>query len=152
MKVYVLYDDPFDDGWNVYGVFSSQEKVDKAIEEFTSQSKYELNWASFELDDLERFFGVDRSKIFSGYAPFYRELNEETIKYIQWQSITESGLDTFLQDTHRKDNIFLSSALWFSVSANNKDEAVQKANEMLKELIKQPADKLGWKFYERLEQ
>ena len=150
MKVYVLYDNPFDEGWrNVYGVFSSEEKLAKALDEFVPKSTYELLWESFEVDGLEMFFGVEKQKVYSGYSPVYGVLNESSIKHIVWQSMRSSGLDTFLQTETRKDSLLLTNALWLSVSADNEDEAIQKGNEMLKELIKQPEDEHGWKWIEK---
>jgi len=149
MKVYVLYDNPYDEGWNVYGIFSSKEKVEQARENFAFESKNELFWESFEIDALEKFFGVHKPKSYSGYCHPYFPLTLETIKQVQWTSVYESGLDDFLQDVTRKDSIMLTSALWFSVSANSEEEAIQKANEMLKELIKQPEDERGWKWLEK---
>lgn len=151
MKVWILYDNPFDEGWNnVYGVFSSREKLDLAIEKFAPIATYELFCESFEVDALEKFFDVSKPKVYSGYCPVYRPvLNEETIKYIEWQSIHESGLDTFLNDEPRKDTLLLTNALWLSVSASSKEEAIQKGNEMLKELINQPEDERGWKYLEK---
>jgi len=149
MKVYVLYDNPYDEGWNVYGVFSIQEKVEKALESFAPESKNELHWESFELDELEKFFGVHKPKAYSGYASVYRPLTLETIKYIQWQSIYKSGLESFLVDGVGKNHMFLSNSLSFRVFADSEEEAIQKANEMLKELIKQPEDERGWKWLEK---
>ena len=150
MKVYILYDDPFDEGWNVYGVFSTEEKLEKALEKFAPESQHELNWAFFELDKLEKFFDIPKLKTFSGYTPVYGTLNEETIKYVTWKSVHKSGLDKFLQEEIKKDSIFFfGSHLDFSIKDNSEDEAIQKANEMLKELIQQPEDERGWKWLEK---
>jgi hypothetical protein len=150
MKVYVLYDNPYDDGWNVYGVFSTEEKLKKALEKFTPESQHELNWAFFELDDLEKFFDVSKLKTYSGYSPVYIPLNEKTIKLVTWKIVYESGLDKFLQDEIKKDSIyFFGSHLDFSIKAKDEEESIQKANEMLKELIQQPEDERGWKWLEK---
>lgn len=149
MKIYVLYDNPFDEGWNVYGVFSSEEIAIKLKDQFSNQANYELFIEGFELDRLTDFLGTNKPRIYHGYSPVHEVLNKENIKYITWQSISPSGLDTFLSNSHKKDSLLLSNALWLSVSARDEDEAIQKGNEMLKELIDQPEDERGWKWLEK---
>jgi hypothetical protein len=148
MKIYVLYDNPFDEGWNVYGIFSSQEKLDKAIEVFTPVSNYELLWTFFELDELEKFFEIKKLRIYGGYSPVHSVLNEDNIKNITW-NISPNGLDSFLQNEDRKDSLLLTNALWLTVSAVDKEDAIRKGNELLKELINQPEDERGWKWVEK---
>ncbi len=148
MRVYVLYDNPYDEGWNVYGIFSSEEKLIKAIEYFTPVSNHELFWAYFTLNDLEKFFHINKQRRYTGYSPVPYFMNEETIKHVDF-GINPCGLDSFLQEEERKDSLLLSSALWLSVSAENEDDAIRKGKEMLKDIINQPEDERGWKWLER---
>ena len=148
MKVYVLYDDPYNEGWNIYGIFSSEDLLAKAIEKFTPYSNNELHWTLYDLDELTSFFETTKQRKYYGYAPFYSNLTTETLRFVHWD-VQASELDSFLQKEERKDYILFSSALWFTVSADSAEDAISKANEMLKELIEQPEDERGWKWLEK---
>lgn len=148
MKVWVLFDDPYDEGWNVYGIFSSKEKLDIALELFSSKSNQELTWASFELDDLERFFEKAKqpSRWYTGYSPLPYSYGDD-LSYLDMH-ISPSGLDSFISDRDKKDTLLLSNSLWLSVYAKSQEDAETKARMMLKEITKQTPDELGWKYLE----
>lgn len=136
MKIYMLYDNPNDEGSNVYGVFSSEEKAEIAKDVFSSKASYELFIEGFEVDELESYLEKAKSPL-RNYTAWFQ--NNE------WD-IRPCGLDSFFLSEPAKDFMmdsgYLPSA---SVNANSDENALEKLNSMWERLQTVPRDERGWR-------
>lgn len=116
MKVYILYSKPHDEGAEVYGVFSSKERVEAARDVFQPASNYELYVSEFLLDGLEIYF--ERAK--SGYHLYlgYKHGSSD------WD-ISRAGLDAILEPDFPKSSASDWGTHFFGQAwARSKEEAL----------------------------
>lgn len=134
MKVYPLYKNVADE-IEVLGVFSTQEKVERAIEIFSPlEEPQKLEWEEFEIDLLEQIFDA----ALSGYQFYHLSSQKhyfgETIFSDNY--VYSVGIDSFL--SAREDFVYETEILiGASVKAKSKEEAIEKANKMLAEYREQ---------------
>jgi hypothetical protein len=129
MKVYLLYSNPYDEDDENYGVFSTEEKAEKAREILTDKSNHELYISEMEVDGLEEYF--ERANLPERLYTLYR------IKYLssggKW-SVSVCGLDAFIENSHKEDCVVewkhYTSA---SIMAKSEEEAVEIAEKMIDE-------------------
>ncbi len=137
MKIYLLYSNPFDEGDEIYGAFSSEEKAEKAKEVFASRTRFELWVTNLEVDELEKHFerALSDESIYSGHRSRYSFGDQ--VSYGKWGFSIES-LDTFLtssyQEDHKEPFIFENKmAMYATVKAKSKEEAEEIANKLVDE-------------------
>src|ERR1043166_621893 len=97
MKVYLLYSDPYDDGAEIFGVFSSEELAKQAVENFSSKSNYELFIWKLEVDELTQHF--ERAKL-----PERKYLGSMLSAWSQQWTFSVCGLDSFIEND-RKEHV-----------------------------------------------
>lgn len=134
MKTYVLYKDVADE-IEVLGTFSTQEKVEKAIEIFSPlEEPYKLEWEEFEIDSLEQIFDVALSNDKFYHLNAIKHSFEETAFSDKYINLV--GIDSLLND--RGEYVIETDGLiGASVKAKSKEEAIERANKMLAEYRKQ---------------
>lgn len=140
--VYVLYKNVYGEIENV-GVFSTEEKVKRAIELFSPLEEHgELEWEMYEIDKLEKIFDA----VTSGYQFYSLSSSKYTSLLLKDYPVIFSdkyihriGIDGFLRDS-QDDFVFENeTGIQASVKAKSKVEAIEKANKMLAEKRKQNA-------------
>lgn len=151
MKIYLLYDNPFDEGDNVYGVFSSEEKAEKARELFTPKSNYDLFIRELDVDDLEKFFEQAQTNPNRLWIGWLRHAFAIPLGLKLVWDFSPAGLDSFLNQSNHKSMMLENglNSLSTTIVASSKEEAEQIANEMLQELQKQTKDERGFRWVER---
>jgi hypothetical protein len=129
MKVYLLYANPYDEGAENYGVFSTEDKAERARDILVGKSNHELYISEMEVDGLEEYFEranlperlytLHRMKLFSGRG--------------KW-GVSVCGLDAFIENNHKEDMVVewkhYTSA---SIMAKSEEEAVEIAEKMISE-------------------
>lgn len=143
MKVYLLCSDSFDEGWDVYGAFSTEEKANKAVETFKIKSKYELFVSEFDMDVLEKYF----DKVSSEYDVYHLYKHHRIGK---WYVSSGGRLDSWIEhiDNPPKNHILETSALWCTVIAKSEDDAIMLADKLLERLDTVNPDERGWRLLE----
>lgn len=143
MKVHLLCSDPFDEGWDVYGAFSTEEKANRAADIFKSKSQYELFVSSFEVDELENYFDKASSEYY-----LYNLYKRHRIG--KWNVSSGGRLDSWIEyvDHPPKNHILETSALWCTVTAKSEEEAIVLADKLLEGLDTMSPDEHGWRFLE----
>lgn len=139
MKVWLLYDNPHDEGDNVYGAFSTEEKAEKAFTVFQSKANHPLFIREFELDSLEEF---------------YERASSEYTFYVGWYmggkwDFSLVSLDSFLSDRTICHHILKTGGISATIYAKSTSDAEHIANDLLSELEQQPVDERGWKWLEK---
>lgn len=139
MKIWLLYDNPFDEGDTVYGAFSTEEKAELAITILQPKANYPLYVRELEIDSLEGMFEKAKSE--------YR-------KYVGWYmdgkwDFHPCGLDSFLENLGTTHNLLNTSQVSATIVAKSVEDAENIANELLPELMQQPEDERGWKWLEK---
>lgn len=147
MKIWLLYDNPWDDGDDVYGAFSSEEKAEKAREVFQPKANHELYVREFELDELEKFFekALSSKRAYIGHAMKYNSPSGETVPG-EWR-FSACGLDDLLGE-YRKNHLIETSYLGSYVIASSEKEALEITQKLFIKLLEQEKDELGWRFVE----
>lgn len=142
MKIWMLYDNPYDEGCNVYGLFSTKAKAKRAIKLFQGKANHELFGREFEVDSLEQFF----EKALSEYR-FY------TGWYMggKWD-FSPQDLDSFLDkggNNSPRHVMLKTSQISVTIYAKSNEDAERIATELMVELNAQPEDERGWKWLEK---
>lgn len=138
MKIWLLYDNPYDEGENIYGAFSTEKKAENASTILQPKANYPLYTKEFEVDELESLFEKTKSE--------YR-------KYVGWYmsgkwDFYPCGLDSFLNDIDTKQFIMNTGYISATIIAKSAEDAERIANELLPKLEQQPKDERGWKWLE----
>ena len=138
-KIWLLYDNPFDEGDTVYGAFSTEERAEFAITVLQPKANYPLYVRELEIDGLGDVFEKAKSE--------YR-------KYVGWYmngkwDFSPCGLDSFLNNFDNKHYLLKTSQVSATIIAKSVDDAENIANELLPELMQQPEDERGWKWLEK---
>lgn len=132
MKVYILYSNPYDEGDSVYGVFSSEEKVNKALEIFSPLNEHELYFREMELDELEKYY----EKALSGYWLWIgnkpRHYLWKPVTYGDW-GFYPAGLDSLFEDDRKDYVLEMDTYVSARITAKSKEEAEEIANKIFEE-------------------
>lgn len=131
MKIYLLYENPYDEGDNVFGAFSTEEKANAAHEVFSPVNTHELYIREMELDKLEEAFPLAQSgyRWYSGYKS--RHGFRDSVIYGNWD-FSPCGLDSLFEDGANHVMV-RPSRVWGFVKAKSEDEAVEVADKILSE-------------------
>lgn len=132
-KVWLLYDNPFNEGDNIYGVFSTEEKVNYAHGLLSKFSKDDLYILDYDVDELEKKYErlLSGRRLYIGRRKRYQW--SSPISYGEWEEFYQSGLDSLLEE-EKPDYVFETR---HDVSANiraiSSDEAKEKAEKIFQE-------------------
>lgn len=131
MKIYLLYSNPYDEGAEIYGVFSTEEKVEKAREIFASKSNHELYVSEMEVDALEEHF--ERAMLPERPHSLWRtrtELGNRTF-YGEW-TFHIGGLDSFLERGAASEFVVETK---YGMSAHVWAKSEEEAKEIVERMI-----------------
>lgn len=135
MKAYILYKNIGDEP-EALGIFSTQKKVETAIEIFSPlEEGYELEWGEFEIDELEKIFDIARLHEYQFYhLSVQKSYFGET--HFNDRYVYSMGIDSYLSE---RDEFVVDtgSSMGASVKAKSKEEAIERANQLLAEQRKQ---------------
>jgi hypothetical protein len=130
MKVYLLYANPYDEGDEIFGVFSTVRKAAVARKLFSSKSNNVLFICGMELDELEKHF--ERAKLPERLYLLHR------MKFIsgnggRW-SVSVCGLDAFISNNQKENYVVeWKSHTTAHIMAKSEEEAVEIAEKMIDE-------------------
>ena len=134
MKVYLLYSNPYDEGYDVYGIFSTPRKALTAKKLFSGKSNYELRIMCLEMDELEQHFkrATLNQRLYLLHRTRYDFLKE--VNYGKW-SVSPCGLDSFLDYKEDRQDYIVEFRHYMSgtVLAESEENAIEIAEKMISE-------------------
>lgn len=132
MKIYILYENPYDEGDNVFGAFSTRRKANKAHKIFSEVSEHELYIREVELDELEQYYPAVKTGLrwFHGYRT--RHNWGGSVVYGEW-GMSQSGLDSLFGKQRESDVLERDTHVWASIKAPSVEKAKEIADKILEE-------------------
>lgn len=132
-KIWLLYDNPWDEGDDVYGAFSTEEKANEAHEIFSEVAKHDLYIREMEIDDLEQYY--DRVK--SGYGLYIGHKSRHhyppyPVRYGEW-GFDQLGLDSFFEKEKADYVVEMDSYVSAHIKAKSEKEAEEIADKIFNE-------------------
>lgn len=150
MKIYILYDNPYEEGDNVYGAFSTEEKANIAYEIFSPVSNHQLYIREIELDELEQYYERVKSgkRLYFGTLPKTTYLLNDGL--VNKWNLSPCGLDSFFEkDAHKNTLCEFGGYFSATVVASSPEDAEKITNELIEKIKYQPKDeKWGWRYIE----
>ena len=132
MKTYILYEDPYDEGANIFGAFSTEERANEAHKIFSEVGNHELYIMELELDRLEKYFPEAQSGYWLYYGYRTRSDYGRGVSYGKWD-FSACGLDSLFEKDRKTSVVEFSRYVNVTIKAKSKEEAEEIANKILEE-------------------